>query len=73
MFCGQSGETDLGSHERMGTSRFFYKSFIAHKIRTYVCSERIGKLYLLPISRILPREVSKGRDKSAVRIFSVRQ
>jgi hypothetical protein len=52
---------------------FFYKSFIAHKIRTYVWSERIGKLYLLPISRILPREGSKGRDKSAVRIFSVRQ
>ena len=51
----------------------FFLSFIAHKVRTYVWSERIGKLFLVPISRILPREGSKGRDKSAVRIFSVRQ
>ena len=51
----------------------FVLSFIAHKVRTYVWSERIGKLFLIPISRILPREGSKGRDKSAVRIFSVRQ
>ena len=51
----------------------FFLSFIARKVPTYVWSDRTGKLFLIPISRILPREGSKGRDKSAARIFSVRQ